>query len=87
MHALLEDFRELGVAVGMSKEGIVLELPNQSEGIIPATLDLKLKSLDFDTVYAVELFQEEQRIKEQNKKQRNKDRKASYAQAVKARKQ
>lgn len=85
MSALLADLEQEGVAIGMSKDGIVLELPNSREGAIPATLDVKIKSLDFDTRHEVELFEEEQKIKEQNRKKRKKDAKSAYEQATKAR--
>lgn len=87
MSALEKDFQDLGLALGMSKDGLVLEIPHDNLGAIPVELDLKVKSLDFDTVWAVESYAKEQQEKAERKKQANKDKKYSYNQAVKARKQ
>jgi len=85
MDALLADFKDMGIAVGMSKDGIVLELPNSHEGSIPATVDIKIKSLDFDTVHETETYAKEQELKAKNRKQRKKDAKSAYNQATKVR--
>lgn len=87
MSALLEDLKEKGLAIGMSKDGIVIEMPNDNLGAIPVELDIKVKGLDYDTLQAVENYRFEKEEKEKRKKQANKDKKYSYNQAVKARKQ
>ena len=83
MNALLADFKDMKIAVGMNKEGIVLELPNSHEGSIPATIDIKIKSFDFDTVHETEAYAKEQELKVKKRKQRKKHAKSAYNQARK----
>ena len=53
-----------------TSDGIVLLLPNEEEGIIPCTLTIKVKNLDYDYETARKEFIEKQEEKEKKKKEK-----------------
>lgn len=83
LEALGLDLAELGVLIGKTKEGLVLELSNDSEGAFPVVLDVKFKNVNFDTQLAVDSYNQDQEQKRLDKEQRQRDKQASYKNQMK----
>ena len=67
-----------GILIGRCAEGLVIEVPNEIEGAITFILDIKIKSLDYDGVLAVQSYKQDQTEKAARREKRARDRAASY---------
>lgn len=61
------------VEVGMTDEGLAIAIPNEEEGSIYITLDIKVKPLDYDMDTAVMDYSSKQAQKEEAKKKKSED--------------